>query len=405
MGQQSSRKAFGRAAGAAALALVAFGPAAPASAGIAQDAALQTRQQPPAPEGKTRLKVETLAEGLVNPWSLAFLPDGSILVTERSGALRAIRDGKLVAEPVAGLPAPYVANQAGTFDVVPHPDFANNRTLFISYAHGVKAANGTRVIAATYDGSTLSNIRTVFDARPLKNTPVHYGGRIAFLPDGTMLITLGDGFEFRERAQKLDNDFGKIVRVNTDGSVPRDNPFVGREGALPEIWSYGHRNVQGLAVDPVGGAVYEHEHGPRGGDEINLIRKGRNYGWPIACYCVDYSGARVTPFTTAKDTEQPLKYWNPSIGPSGLAVYRGGLFPEWQGDLLVGGMAANASQGVSTQGLHRIVMKGGKPVGEERYLTGVRVRTVGVGPDGAVYVTTEDRSGKPVGKVLRLTPQ
>lgn len=365
----------------------------------------QTAQQPPAPEGKARLKQEVLAEGLVNPWSLAFLPDGSILVTERPGRLRVIENGALRKGSVSGLPQPYVANQAGTFEVLPHPDFAANRTLFISYAHGTKQANATRVISATFDGAALTNIRTVFEARPLKDKPVHYGGRLAYLPDGTMLVTLGDGFDYREKAQTLDNGFGKIVRVNLDGSFPKDNPFTERKGALPEIWSYGHRNVQGLAVDSATGAVYETEHGPKGGDELNLIQKGKNYGWPLACYCLDYSGARVTPFTTAKGTEQPLKYWNPSIGPSGLAVYRGALFADWQGDILAGGMAANASQGVSMQGLHRVIMKDGKPVGEERYLTGTRIREVRVGPDGAIYVTTEDRGGAATGKVIRLTPQ
>lgn len=365
----------------------------------------QTAHQKPAPEGKTRLNQETLAEGLANPWSLAFLPDGSMLVTERPGRLRVIRDGKLVKEPVTGLPAPYVANQAGTFEVLPHPDFASNRTLFISYAHGTRQANATRVIAATFDGKALSNIRTVFEARPLKDKPVHYGGKLAYLADGSMLVTLGDGFDYREKAQSLDNDFGKIARINLDGTFPADNPFTNRKGALPEIWSYGHRNVQGVAVDSVTGAVYATEHGPKGGDELNLIEKGKNYGWPLACYCLDYSGARVTPFTAAKGTEQPLKYWNPSIGPSGLAVYRGAMFGAWQGDVLAGGMAANASEGVSMQGLHRIIMRGGKPAGEERYLTGMRIREVRVGPDGAVYVTTEDRGGAPSGKVLRLTPQ
>jgi glucose/arabinose dehydrogenase len=381
---------------------VAFVFAAPAYAAKPDP---QTAQQPPAPEGKVKLKQEVLAEGLANPWSLAFLPDGQILVTERPGRLRVISGGALAKTPVAGLPQPYVANQAGTFEVLPHPDFATNRTLFISYAHGTRQANATRVISATFDGAALSNIRTVFEARPLKDKPVHYGGRLAYLPDGTMLVTLGDGFDYRERAQTLDNGFGKIVRINLDGSFPKDNPFTERKGALPEIWSYGHRNVQGLAVDPATGAVYETEHGPKGGDELNLVQKGKNYGWPIACYCLDYSGARVTPFTAAKGTEQPLKYWTPSIGPSGLAVYRGALFADWQGDLLAGGMAGNASQGVSMQGLHRIIMRGGKPVGEERYLTGVRIREVRVGPDGAIYVTTEDRGGGATGKVIRLTPQ
>lgn len=357
----------------------------------------QTFQQPDAPVGEVKLNVETLAEGLVNPWSIAFLPDGSMLVTERAGRLRVIRNGKLVSEPVAGVPAVFAARQGGLFDVLPHPDFANNQTIFLSFSAGAAKQNATRVVSARFDGAALSDVRTLFDAAPLKNTPVHYGGRLAFLPDGTLLVTLGDGFDFREQAQKLDNHFGKIVRIRLDGAVPSDNPFVQQAGARAEIWSYGHRNVQGLAVDAATGAVYETEHGPRGGDEINAIRPGVNYGWPIACYCIDYSGARVTPFTEQKGTEQPLKYWTPSIGPSGLAVYRGDLFPAWKGDLFAGSMARRA--------LHRIVMKDGKPVGEERYLVGERVRDVRAGPDGAIYVTTEDRNGAPDGKVLRLSPQ
>lgn len=374
--------------------LAAFGASVLAAAGASENP--QTFQQAPAPDGATSIKVETLAEGLANPWSIGFLPDGAILVTERPGRLRVVKDGALVKEPVAGVPAPYVANQAGLFEVLPHPDFANNHLIYLSYAHGTKESNSTRVVSAEFDGASLKNIKTVFEARPRRDKPVHYGGRLAYMPDGTMLVSLGDGFDYREKAQTLDNGFGKIVRVNLDGSFPADNPFTKKAGALPEIWSYGHRNVQGLAVDSASGIVYETEHGPRGGDELNVISAGKNYGWPLACYCIDYSGAKVTPFTSFKGTEQPQKYWTPSIGPSGLAVYRGALFKAWQGDLLVGAMAMRA--------LHRIDMENGKIVGEERYLVGERIRDVRVGPDGAVYVTTEDRSGSPVGKLLRLTP-
>lgn len=225
----------------------------------------QTFQQPDAPVGEVKLNVETLAEGLVNPWSIAFLPDGSMLVTERAGRLRVIRNGKLVSEPVAGVPAVFAARQGGLFDVLPHPDFANNQTIFLSFSAGAAKQNATRVVSARFDGAALSDVKTLFDAAPLKNTPVHYGGRLAFLPDGTLLVTLGDGFDFREQAQKLDNHFGKIVRIRLDGAVPSDNPFVQQAGARAEIWSYGHRNVQGLAVDAATGAVYETEHGPRGG--------------------------------------------------------------------------------------------------------------------------------------------
>lgn len=346
--------------------------------------------------GSVELTIETLAEGLVNPWSLAFLPDGSILVTERDGKLRVIRDGKLVAEPVTGVPGPYVKSQGGLFDILLHPDFAANRTIFLSYAAGPPDSNATRVVSAVFDGAALSEVKTIFETSTKKDTPVHYGGRMALLPDRTMLVTVGDGFNYREKAQDLSNGLGKIVRINLDGSIPADNPFASAEGALPEIFSYGHRNQQGIAVDPSNGVIWETEHGPRGGDELNIIEAGANYGWPIATYGLDYSGAQVSPFTEYEGTVQPVKHWTPSIAPSGLAIYRGDLFKDWKGDLLAGALAKTA--------LHRIDIENGKPVGEERYLVGERVRDVREGPDGAIYVTTEDHDGAAVGKVLRLTP-
>jgi glucose/arabinose dehydrogenase len=356
----------------------------------------QTTLAPSAPEGAATLNVETLAEGLVNPWSMAFLQDGTMLVTERDGKLRIIRDGALVPEPVAGVPTPYVKSQGGLFDILLHPDFASNRTLFLTYAAGTPQSNATRVISAVFDGSSLTDIKTIFETATKKDTPVHYGARMALMPDRTMLVTIGDGFNYREKAQDLSNGLGKIVRINLDGSIPSDNPFVGKEGALPEIYSYGHRNEQGLAVDPNTGTIWETEHGPMGGDEVNIIEAGANYGWPIATYGLDYSGAQISPFTEYEGAKQPLKYWVPSIGPSGLAIYKGDLFAAWTGDLLVGAMAKTA--------LHRLDIEDGKIVGEERYLDGERIRDVRVGPDGAIYVTTEDHDGAPVGKVLRLTP-
>lgn len=377
------------------IALTAFAAACTGPAGEARKT--QTTQAPPALAGGAAIKAETLAEGLVNPWSLAFLPDGSILVTERDGKLRVIRDGALIAEPVAGVPAPYVKSQGGLFDVLLHPDFETNRTLYLSYAAGTPESNATRVISATFDGAALSNIKTIFETATRKDTPVHYGGRMAILPDRTMLVTVGDGFNYREKAQDLSSGLGKIVRLNLDGSIPADNPFVSTEGALPEVYSYGHRNEQGLAVDPATGVIWETEHGPMGGDELNVIEPGANYGWPLATYGLDYSGAQVSPFTDYEGTAQPVKYWVPSIGPSGLAVYKGDLFREWKGDLLVGALAKTA--------LHRLDIENGKVVGEERYLEGERIRDVREGPDGAIYVTTEDHEGAPVGKVLRLTPK
>lgn len=365
---------------------------APASA-----ADLQTSQQPTAPEGATALKIETLAEDLSSPWSVGFLPDGSILFTERFGRLRVFRDGKLMEAPIAGAPETFASQQAGFFDLLVDPNFADNRRVFLSYAQGKSGDNALRVVSATFDGAARSDIKTIFEVRPRKDTPVHFGGRLALLPDDTLLITTGDGFDYREKAQKFDTTLGKIVRVNIDGSIPADNPLAGQSGALPEIFTYGHRNVQGLAVDGATGVIYAHEHGPRGGDEINVLQPGKNYGWPIACYCIDYSGARITPYTEHKGVEQPLKYWNPSIAPSGLAVYHGSVFAGWDGDLLVGALARTA--------LHRVIMKDGKPVGEERYLIGERVRDVRVGPDGAIYVTTEVRYKEGGGKLLRLTPR
>lgn len=377
------------------LAIAALALAAGCS-GAANDArSVQTTQAPPAPAGGTKLKIETLAEGLVNPWGLAFLPDSSILVTERDGKIRIIRDGALVVEPVANVPEPYVRSQGGFFDILLHPDFESNRTIFLSYAAGDARSNATRVISATFDGAALSNFQTVFETTTKKNTPAHYGGRMALLPDRTLLITVGDGFNFREQAQDLSNGLGKIVRVNLDGSIPADNPFVGKENALPEIWSYGHRNQQGLAVAQ-DGTIWETEHGARGGDELNIIEKGANYGWPIATYGIDYSGVQISPYTEYEGTKQPVKYWTPSIAPSGLAIYESELFRDWQGDFFIGALAKTA--------LHRLDMENGEVVGEERYLVGERVRDVRVGPEGALYVTTEDHDGAPTGKVLRLTP-
>jgi glucose/arabinose dehydrogenase len=381
----------------AALALAAGCSAETAAAGKGGgNAKLQTTLADPAPEGSLALKQETLAEGLVNPWSIAFLPDGSLLVTERAGRLRVIRGGALIEAPVEGVPAVYVDNQAGLFDVLPHPDFSTNGVLFLSYAAGTAKANALRVARATFDGSSLSGLEVIYEVKPLKDTNAHYGGRMVFGGDGRLYVTTGDGFRYRERSQDMATSFGAVVRLNEDGTTADDNPDFGA-GALPELWSKGHRNPQGLAWDAGRGVLWLHEHGAKGGDELNLIERGANYGWPLATYGVDYSGARVSPFTEYEGTKQPFKYWTPSIAPSGIAVYDGDLFADWRGDLLVGALAGTA--------LHRIDMDGGREAGEERYLVGERVRDVRVGPDGAIYVATEDHDGAPVGKILRLTPQ
>ena len=360
------------------------------------DPKLQTTLAEPAPEGALALTVETLAEGLVNPWSIAFLPDGSLLVSEREGRLRVIRDGALVAAPVAGVPDVVAWNQGGLFDILPHPDFASNHILYLSYAHGTNEANAMRIARAEFDGAALVNLTPIYDATPTKDTGHHFGARLAWGGDGKLYATIGEGSKYKERAQDMTSSFGSVVRLNEDGSIPADNPTFGN-GERPELFTKGHRNGQGLAFDAARGVLWEHEHGARGGDEINIIEAGKNYGWPLATYGVDYSGARVTPFTEVEGTQQPFKYWTPSIAPSGLAVYRGALFPaDWDGDLLVGAMAGLA--------LHRVDLDGMTVAGEERYLIGERIRDVRVGPDGAIYATTEDRGGAAVGKVLKITP-
>lgn len=362
------------------------------------DPELQTTLADPAPVGDVALNVETLADGLVNPWSVAFLPDGMILVSERPGRIRVIENGALRAEPVEGTPEVLQWNQGGLFDVMPHPDFANNRTLFLAYAHGDREANGLRVAKATFDGTALSDLEVLYDTKPPKDTGHHFGGRIVWGPDDKLYFSMGEGSRYKEKAQDMSSSFGAIIRLNPDGTIPDDNPDFGA-GSLPELYSKGHRNPQGLAYDAERGILWEHEHGAKGGDEINIAEPGVNYGWPVATYGTDYNGARITPFTEYEGTRQPVKYWTPSIAPSGLAVYRGDVFADWNGDLLVGALAGRA--------LHRVIMENDAPAGEERYLVdlGERIRDVRVGPDGAIYVATEDRGGEPVGKILRLTPQ
>lgn len=371
----------------------------------------QTSLQPAPPAGTMPIAVETLAEGLQNPWSIAFLPQGDLLVSERPGRLRVIRDGwrdgeglvapRLVDAPVEGVPAPFVKSQAGLFDVALSPDYANDRTLYFAYAEGDAGANQTALAAAQFDGAALSGLRVIYRTPRPKRAGAHYGGRIAFMPDGALLLTVGDGFDWREEAQSLQSGLGKIVRLRTDGTAPDDNPFAATPDALAQIWTRGHRNPQGLAVDPQSGVVAASEHGPKGGDEINIILPGANYGWPIATYGLDYSGAQVAPFTAAAGTVAPLLYWTPSIAPSGLAFYRGSMFAEWDGDLLSGALSGADP---TRQGLRRIDLEGGRVVGEETYLQGERVRDVRVGPDGAIYVATEDHDGAAVGKILRLAP-
>lgn len=348
-----------------------------------------------APVVKTGYKAVEIASGLDHPWSLAFLPDGAILVTERKGALRIIRDGKLVAQPVAGVPAVHTGSQAGLFDVVLHPKFNENRVIYLTYASGTREANATRVARARFDGNSLGELKVIFEAKPLKDTNNHYGARMAFLRDGTFVLTIGDGFEYRERAQDLSSHLGKTVRLNDDGSVPADNPYLDKPGAARGLYTIGHRNQQGLAHDPVTDVLYETEHGAQGGDELNVIEPGRNYGWPLVTYGRDYSGAQISPFTSRRGLEEPVVQWTPSIAPSGTTVYRGDKFPAWNGDVFVGALAKKHVRRVDLDA-------NGRVVGESQLLTelGARIRDVRTGPDGYLYVTTDDDNGK----VFRIEP-
>lgn len=357
-------------------------------------------QPPAAPQAAaaaepSALAVDTVVEDLEFPWSLAFLPDGAMLVTEKPGRLRLIRDGQLLTAPIAGVPEVFAEGQGGLLEVALHPRFAENRQIYLSYSAGTEAANRTTLARATFDGFALSNLQVLFEAAPAKEGGAHFGGRIQFLPDDTLLLTLGDGFTYRERAQELSADFGKIVRLTLDGQIPQDNPFVGRAGARGAIYTLGHRNVQAIARDPASGRIYAHEHGPRGGDEVNLLRPGANYGWPVITYGVDYSGAQISPFTEREGMEQPLVYWVPSIAPAGMVFYTGDLFPQWRGDLLVSALAG--------QHVRRVDLDdAGAVVGQMTLLADreERYRDIRQGPDGAIYLLTD----APDGALLRVRP-
>ncbi|MDX1380259.1 MAG: PQQ-dependent sugar dehydrogenase [Xanthomonadales bacterium] len=335
-------------------------------------------------------RLETWANGLELPWSIAFLPDGSALVTELGGRLRRVDADGQVGPPVANLPDVYFAGQGGLFDVVLHPDFAANRLVYLSYAEGTPEDNGTAVLrgrlGGTADRPTLEDAEVVFRNFSRKDTAVHYGGRLAFLPDGSLLLTTGDGFDQREAAQDVSSGLGKVLRMNDDGSPAAGNPFPGS----PYVYSYGHRNPQGLAVSAAG-EIWLHEHGPRGGDEVNRIEPGVNYGWPAITYGVDYSGAVISPYTEWEGMAQPVHQWTPSIAPSGLAIYEAGLFPDWRGDLLLGALVDRE--------VRRLDLENGSVAGEEALFEelAARIRDVRVGPGGALFVLTPDR-------VVRVTP-
>jgi glucose/arabinose dehydrogenase len=329
-------------------------------------------------------QVLTLAENLDNPWCVASLPDGAMLITERAGKLKRLNnDGSLT--EIGGVPPVLFAGQGGLFDVLLDPEFQSNQLVYLSYASGNMKANATQVARARLTDDSLEDMEVIFVATPEKDTPQHYGGKLALLNDGTLLLTTGDGFDYREQAQNRAVTLGKTVRINRDGSLPTDNPFSDG-GGHPAVWTYGHRNPQGLAVDSATGAIYLHEHGPKGGDEINVLQPGSNYGWPAATYGDDYSGAKVSPFTSLAGMQDPLKVWVPSIAPSGLTVYRGNQFPEWQGSLFVGALV--------DQEVRRVTMDEGGLTEEAVFPEiAARIRDIRQSPDGALLILTDGTPG------------
>jgi aldose sugar dehydrogenase len=358
--------------------------------GTAQDTAHIAKPQ--------NLKTVTIAEGLSYPWSLAFLPQNrGFLVTERDGKLWHItRDGNIRKE-IKGLPAIYVDGQGGLFDIALAPDFEKSGIVFFSYAGGNKEANNTELARARLDlaEQKLEDVTVIFQAQPKTSGSNHYGGRILPGKDGTVFLTLGEKFDFRDHAQKTSDHLGTLIRINADGSIPSDNPFVQDTAAKPEIFSYGHRNAQGIALQPETDIVWMHEHGPRGGDEVNILAAGANYGWPVVTFGREYWGPKISDHTSAAGMTDSVVHWVPSIAPSGMTFYNGDKFPQWQGDIFVGALAG--------QHLRHLTVKDQKIIAEEMLLTDMeaRIRDVRSSPDGYIYILTDS----PDGKLIRLEPR
>jgi glucose/arabinose dehydrogenase len=347
-------------------------------------------------------RIATVADGLVNPWSMAFLPNGDMLVTEKPGRLRIVRAGRLLPDPVPGVPAVFPEGQGGLLDVVLHPDFAANRLVYLSYSKPLAGGESTTaVVRGRFENDRLTGVEEIFEAATRGRG--HYGSRLAFDGSGHLFVTVGErqvpseGDLSAHPAQDLSNHHGTVVRLLDDGRVPADNPFADRQGARPEIWSYGHRNPQGLAIHPDTGDVWVTEHGPQGGDELNLVRPGLNFGWPVVGYGVNYrSGLAIHEGTHREGMEPPVHFWVPSIATSGLLFYTGDQFPEWRGNLLAGGLAGEQ--------IARLTLDGQRVVREETLMHGVgRVRDIRQGPDGFIYVALDDRGGAPTA-VVRLEP-
>jgi len=340
----------------------------------------------------------TVIEGLEHPWSMVWLPNGEILITERPGRLRVVREGKLDPKAIAGVPEVFAVGQGGLLDVAIHPQFAQNRWIYLTYAHGDREANRTRVARAVYDGASLRDVRVIFEVSQAKTGSQHFGSRLLWLPDGTLLVAIGDGGNpplqlagdlIRKQAQNLQSHLGKIIRINDDGSLPKDNPFAGSK-----IWSYGHRNIQGISFDPMTQRVWATEHGAKGGDELNLIEKGKNYGWPVVSASQEYgTNTPVSREKSRPDLIDPKTIWTPAIAPSGLVFYTGNRFPNWQGNLFAGGLVSRDIRRLE-------VDKSGEIINQEAIPIGQRVRDVRQSPDGFLYLLTDEGNGQ----LIRLEP-
>jgi len=341
-------------------------------------------------------EVEVIAEGLEYPWGMVFLPNGDLLVTEREGRLRRVSDGKLQDAAITGLPNNmYIEGQGGLLDVTIDPEFSDNNLIYLSYAGSGEGGAGTEVAKARLNGDALEDLEVIFKVQPKTQGQNHYGSRLLFDNDGLLYVTLGDRYSFMDEAQNTTNHLGSIVRIKTDGSFPLDNPFFNDLKAKPEIYAYGVRNAQGIALRPSDGVIWYHEHGPRGGDELNILKAGANYGWPAITYGIDYSGAVISEKTDAPGMEQPVVFWDPSIAPSGMDFYTGDKFPEWKGDIFLGALAHRH--------LRRLKLEGDVVIEQEVLLKdrNERIRAVKTGPDGFLYVLTDSYDGT----ILRLQPR
>lgn len=383
-------------------------PVLPNTLTVAQDSTSTTQSVPNPLAQSTNTSSQPwqtvpIIKNLEHPWSLTWLPDGSQLITERPGRLRIVRNGKLDPAPIAGVPPVLAAGQGGLMDVSLHPRFAQNRFIYLTYSHGTEQANRTRLARATFDSKGLRNLRVIFEVDPVKPGTQHFGSRILWLPDNTMLIAIGDGGNpplqlngdlIRKQAQNRRAHLGKIVRLNDDGSIPTNNPFATDKDAHPAIWSYGHRNIQGVTLDPTTKRVWATEHGSKGGDELNLVEAGKNYGWPIVTHSREYTGGEISTQRSRPGMIDPKWVWTPAIAPSGLVMYRSNRVPAWQGNLFAGGLVS--------QDVRRIELDAtGKVVDQQPIPIGQRVRDVRQGPDGLLYILTDQQAGQ----LIRLEPK